>query len=197
VRLLAFSDLHGDLAGAKGLAEISDDADVVVIAGDLATFHGGLEEMVHALSEIETPTVLVPGNHETEDALRTACKGWAAATVLHGEQTEIDGVPFFGLGGGVPPTPFHWSFDLEDEEAAKRLAGCPDDAVLVVHSPPHGHLDDMDGRHVGSESILRAIEQKSPRVALCGHIHECAGQEVEIAGVRVLNLGPEGTLVDV
>jgi Icc-related predicted phosphoesterase len=55
----------------------------------------------------------------------------------------------------------------------------------------------MDGRHVGSESILRAIEDKSPRVALCGHIHECAGQEVEIGGVRVLNLGPEGTLVDV
>jgi hypothetical protein len=81
--------------------------DVVVAAGDFASVHRGLEELIDVLVVIETPTVVVPGNSETDEALRTACSGWRAARVLHGEGAELDGVPFFGLGGGVPVTP--WS----------------------------------------------------------------------------------------
>jgi uncharacterized protein len=143
---------------------------------------------------IEKPTVLVPGNNETEEDLRHACRGWRSATVLHGEGTEIDGVPFWGLGGGVPPTPFPWSYDLTEDEAAEKLAGCPEDAVLVVHSPPKGHLD--GDRHLGSESVLRTIEERRPRVAICGHIHEDAGRETTIGSTRVLNVGPSGTFVE-
>ena len=39
--------------------------------------------------------------------------------------TEIDGAQFFGLGAGVPTTPWDWSFDLTEEEAAERLDGLP------------------------------------------------------------------------
>ena len=114
---------------------------MVIGAGDFASVHKGLEEAIDALSAIAEPTVLVPGNNETEDALRAACEGWGAATVLHGEGTKIDGVQFFGLGAGVPVTPWDWSFDLDEEAAAAKLAGCPAGAVLVVHSPPNGHCD--------------------------------------------------------
>jgi len=194
VRLLAFSDIHRDERQAARLAEMSANADVVVAAGDFASIHRGLEQLIDMLVVIEKPTVLVPGNNETEKALRAACRGWRAAIVLHGEGTEIDGVPFWGLGGGVPPTPWPWSFDLTEEEAGEKLAGCPEDAVLVVHSPPKGHLD--GDRHFGSESVLRTIEEKRPRLALCGHIHECAGEETTIASTRVLNVGPAGTFLD-
>jgi uncharacterized protein len=112
--------------------------------------------------------------------------------VLHGEGAEIDGVAFYGLGGGVPPTPWDWSFDLTEEEAAEKLAGCPEDAVLVVHSPPKGHLDDG----LGSEAVLETIEEKRPRVAICGHIHQCAGHEAEVGPTRVINPGPDGRYVD-
>ena len=109
------------------------------------------------------PTVLVPGNNETEDALRAACEGWDAATVLHGEATEIDGTQFFGLGAGIPITPWDWSFDLDEDQAAEKLAGCPEGAVLVVHSPPKGHCDQSSaGDHLGSQAILEAIEAKRP-----------------------------------
>ena len=40
---------------------------------------------IDALAAIDAPTVLVPGNNETEDALREAAAAWPAATVLHGE----------------------------------------------------------------------------------------------------------------
>ena len=194
MRILAFSDIHRDTRQAARLAERSREVDVVIGAGDFASVHRGLEELIDMLVVIETPTVLVPGNNETEDALRGACGGWRAAHVLHGEGVELGGVPFFGLGAGVPTTPWPWSFDLTEDEAAEMLADCPSGGVLVVHSPPHGHVD--GDRHLGSEAILRAIEDKQPRLVVCGHIHESAGEESRVGPSRILNLGPAGTVID-
>ena len=101
-RLLAFSDLHRDLDEARDLARRSAEVDVVIGAGDFASVHKGLEEAIGALGAIEKPTVLVPGNNETEEALRAACERWEAATVLHGEATEINGAP---SSGSVPVCP--------------------------------------------------------------------------------------------
>jgi uncharacterized protein len=198
MRLLAFSDLHRDLDQAGRLVELAADADVVVGAGDFASIHDGLEETIGALAGIDAPTVLVPGNNETEDALREAAAAWPAATVLHGELTEVDGVEFFGLGAGVPITPWDWSFDLSDEDAAERLAGCPDGAVLVVHSPPYGHVDTSGaGDHLGSTAICELIDAKQPRLAVCGHIHESWGAESTLGATRIANLGPAGAWFEV
>ncbi len=198
MKLLAFSDLHRDLGKAATLVEMSAEADAVIGAGDLASVHEGLEETIAALSAIEVPTVLVPGNNETDEALREATADWSAATVLHGEGTTIDGVEFFGLGAGVPVTPWDWSFDLDDEAAAAMLAPCPAEAILVLHSPPRGHCDTNGaGDHFGSEALLRAIEEKRPRLAVCGHIHESWGCESRIGETPVRNLGPAGQLIEV
>jgi uncharacterized protein len=198
VKLLAFSDLHRDIGRAREHVERSSEADVVIAAGDFASIHKGLEETIDALRAITVPTVLVPGNNETEDALREVCAGWESATVLHGQPAKIDGTHFFGLGAGVPVTPWGWSFDLEESQAAERLSGCPDGAVLVVHSPPKGHCDvSGDGSHLGSQAILDAIEAKQPSVAVSGHIHESWGMESEIGSTPVYNLGPSGRLIEV
>ena len=74
MKILAFSDLHRDLGKAAKLVEMSADADVVIGAGDFASVHEGLEETIGALAPIETPTILVPGNNETVDALRGAAE---------------------------------------------------------------------------------------------------------------------------
>jgi uncharacterized protein len=197
VKLLAFSDLHCDLDQAARLVEMAADADVVIGAGDFASVHNGLEETIAALAAIETPTVLVPGNNETADALREEAAGWGAATVLHGEGTTIEGSEFFGLGAGIPVTPWGWSFDLDDETATELLAACPPGAVLVLHSPPKGHCDSAgDGIHLGSPALRRAIEERQPRLAVCGHIHESWGCESEIGPTPVRNLGPTGTWIE-
>jgi uncharacterized protein len=194
MRVLAFSDVHRDLDQARRLAERAREVDVVVAASDFASVHRGLEELIDVLVVIETPTVVVPGNNETDQALRAACSGWRAARVLHGEGAEIDGVAFFGLGGGVPVTPWSWSFDFSEDEAAEKLAACPPGGVLVVHSPPKGYVD--GDRHLGNEAILHAIQDKQPRLTVCGHIHESAGDEASVGNTRVLNAGPAGTVVD-
>jgi uncharacterized protein len=197
VRILAFSDVHRDLDQAAKLVEMAADADVVIGAGDFASIHEGLEEMIAALAPIEAPTVLVPGNNETDEALRGAAAGWGSATVLHGEGTTIDGAQFFGLGAGVPVTPWDWSFDLDEEAAGAMLGGCPEGAILVLHSPPKGHCDSGGGGdHFGSAALLEAIEEKRPRIAVCGHIHESWGCESAVGDTPVRNLGPSGTWLE-
>jgi Icc-related predicted phosphoesterase len=198
VKLLAFSDLHRDLGQAAELVAMSAEADVVIGAGDFASVHEGLGETIDALATIETPTVLVPGNNETEQALREAASGWTAATVLHGGSTTIDGIEFFGLGAGIPVTPWGWSFDLNDDAATSMLEACPEGAVLVLHSPPKGHCDANEtGDHFGSPALLQAIEEKASRLAVCGHIHESWGCESEIGGTPIRNLGPKGTWLEI
>jgi Icc-related predicted phosphoesterase len=198
VKLLAFSDLHRDLGQAAELVAMSAEADVVIGAGDFASVHEGLAETIDALATIETPIVLVPGNNETEDALREAAAGWSAATVLHGSGTTIEGVEFFGLGAGVPVTPWEWSFDLDDEAAGAMLEPCPENAVLVLHSPPRDHCDSNGAdMHFGSPALLQAIEEKTPRLAVCGHIHESWGCESTIGRTPVRNLGPKGTWIEI
>jgi uncharacterized protein len=198
VKLLAFSDLHRDLAQAAQLVEMSAEADVVIGAGDFASVHEGLAEAIDALAAIEKPTVLVPGNNETDDALREAASRWSAATVLHGGGTTVDGVEFFGLGAGVPVTPWEWSFDLDDDAAREKLDACPQGAVLVLHSPPRGHCDaNGGGDHFGSPALLEAIEAKRPRLAVCGHIHESWGCQSQVGATPVHNLGPKGTWLEV
>ena len=197
MKLLAFSDLHRDLDQGAKLVAMAADADVVIGAGDFASVHEGLEETIGSLSAITAPTILVPGNNETADALRAAAAGWDAATVLHGEGTEIDGVEFFGLGAGVPTTPWEWSFDLSDEEAAAMIAPCPEGAVMVLHSPPEGHCDGGDpDTHFGSPALLAAIEEKRPRLVVFGHIHEAWGCESRVGETPLRNLGPSGTWIE-
>ena len=70
--------------------------------------------------------------------------------------------------------------------------------MLAVHSPPRGHVDvSGTGEHLGSEAVLRTIESRRPRLALCGHIHESWGRRSRIGPTQVINLGPEGMLLEV
>ena len=198
MRLLAFSDLHRDLSRAASLVERSTEADVVIGAGDFASVHEGLEETLGTLAAIDTPTVLVPGNNETADALREAASVWPAATVLHGEHAEVEGREFFGLGAGIPITPWDWSFDLSDDEAAAALEDCPEGAVMVLHSPPQGHCDVSGaGDHLGSAALATGIERLRPPLAVCGHIHESWGARSRIGDTEIANLGPNGAFFEV
>lgn len=198
MKILCFSDLHCDRQAAQKLVEAAECADLVIGAGDFANRHQGLSDTLDILAEISRPAVLVPGNGETIDELRQACGHWTSARVLHGEGCEIAGTPFWGVGGGIPVTPFgDWSYDFDEDRARELLDGCPSDGILVVHSPPIDTVDhDSSGRIRGSAAIRAAVEAKSPRLVVCGHIHSDWGKTVTLGTSIVLNAGPKGVLIE-
>jgi 3',5'-cyclic AMP phosphodiesterase CpdA len=96
MRLNILSDLHLSLAG---LAPPDNDADLVVLAGDIARPR---EAMAWAAS-LGKPVLYVPGNHEfygsSLDTTLAELHRWSAGTavqVLDDRQTVIGGVRFLG-----------------------------------------------------------------------------------------------------
>lgn len=110
VRVAAVGDLHYGRATAHGsyqslFAQISDLADVLVLAGDLTDF--GLPDEARALAReitgaLKIPAVGVLGNHDYEsgraEELRTILRD-AGIVTLDGETTEIHGIGFAGVKG--------------------------------------------------------------------------------------------------
>jgi Icc-related predicted phosphoesterase len=178
MKLLLFSDLHDDTAAARGLVERAGKADVLVGAGDLGNVRRDVRVCIDLLREIDKPAVLVAGNNESTEELVEACRDWPNAHVLHGSGTSVNGVEFFGLGGGVPVTPFGaWSYDFPEEQAAELLVDCPRGCVLVSHSPPKDVVDvDSRGRSLGSVAVRDAVLRAEPLLVVGGHIHASAGR---------------------
>ena len=192
MKILAFSDLHAAAPAARALVTASADVDLVIGAGDFCNMRQGLPEAMALLAGLQAPMIAVPGNAESADELRAATG--PGVTVLHGEGCEAGGLKIFGLGYGIPVTPFGpWSCDMSEAQADTALAGCEAADILVFHSPPKGIADRTSaGQSVGSTAIRDAIARIQPRVAVCGHIHDSWGETGQIGTSRILNLGPAG-----
>lgn len=190
MKILAFSDLHQARARAADIVAASREADLVIGAGDFGNMRRGLAEAMEMLAGIEAAFVVVPGNNESLDELKAAAPD--GVHVLHGNAVEIDGKRIFGIGGGIPVTPFgSWSWDLTEAEAEALLEDLDGADILVTHSPPKGVADvTSTGLSVGSAAVHAAIERAQPGLVFCGHIHDCWGQEGMIGQSRVINLGP-------
>ncbi len=194
MKLLLFSDLHCDAEAAQKLAAQAGAADLLIGAGDFANARRGLEICLPVLLATNKPFLLVPGNNESREELSNTCENYTNARVLHGEGVRFGEIEFWGIGGGVPITPFGaWSYDFSEEQAQKLLQDCRPNAVLISHSPPHGALDITSrGQNLGSLAVRETIEQKTPRLVVCGHIHACAGQQTKIGQTVIINAGPNG-----
>lgn len=188
MKILAFSDVHCDLAAAAAIVEAAAEADLVIGAGDFAQLHRGLEETMAAFKPIEDRAIFIPGNNETLEALTAATD----ALVLHGQSIDIDGTVIAGLGCAVPPLPpTPWgSFDMSEMDAEASLGPIKAD-ILVTHSPPKGIVDQHASLGaLGSVAVRGWIKDNQPDLVLCGHIHDCWGQSGEIGASKVYNLGP-------
>ncbi|MEM6482404.1 MAG: metallophosphoesterase family protein [Pseudomonadota bacterium] len=196
MKILAFSDLHLARNKAAALVDASKDADLVIAAGDFCNQRQGLDLAMAMLNGIAAPIVAVPGNAESIEELRLAAP--SNMHTLHGSGIEIDGLQVFGLGYGIPPTPFgDWSCDLSESDADMLLAPCQAADILIFHSPPKGVADRTStGASVGSEALREAVARLQPRLVVCGHIHDSWGEEGTIGRSQVVNLGPRSNWFD-
>lgn len=192
LRILAFSDLHRDIAAAEKIVAASVEADILVGAGDFGTRGEGTLDTLEILREARKPIVLVTGNHDDSNALRDYCADWRFGHFLQGADWSYEGRIFFGLGSEIPRrNDAEWNESMSEEKAGGYLESCRSGSILVTHTPPLGTADlQKDGTHEGSEAILAAIQDKQPVLSLCGHIHFSWGKTGQIGHTPVHNLGP-------
>ena len=110
IRIAALGDLHHGRSATQGslqplFAQITESADILVLAGDLTDY--GLPEEARALareitSTLKIPAVTVLGNHDFESGQQeeiTRILTDAGVVTLDGDTTEIHGIGFAGVKG--------------------------------------------------------------------------------------------------
>ena len=110
VRIAALGDLHHGKSATPGalqplFAQITEDADILILCGDLTDY--GLADEARALTKELTATLRIPavavlGNHDYEsgqqDTIKAILKD-AGITPLDGDTTELLGIGFAGVKG--------------------------------------------------------------------------------------------------
>src|SRR5256714_12318336 len=216
MRIAATADLHFSPQSydriREPLARVRDEADVLVIAGDL-TNYGKPEEMhslLNALVRLRIPIVAVLGNHDYESGQEQELMKLMTAEgikVLDGSSYERDGVGFAGAKGFVGGfgrgvlTAFgekeikafvQASIDetMKLERALSMLR--TQKTVIVTHYAPV--VDTVKGEpaeiwpYLGSSRLAEVIDRHKATIALHGHAHHGQLDGKTTAGVPVHNV---------
>ena len=197
MKILVFSDIHGDQRRLRELADTP--ADIYIAAGDLVTWSKGLSDCGRILEPLGERVWVLPGNHESSEHITRFCSQFGLRD-FHEQVFEAGGYHFAGLGYSNP-TPFNTPGEYSEQELSEKLekfAGVSP-LVLVCHAPPHEtKLDQLgNGGHAGSRAVREFIDRHQPGYFFCGHIHEAAGVTVELGATRGANVGKQGYMLEI
>jgi Icc-related predicted phosphoesterase len=188
MRFLVLSDIHRREKVVKWANELIEDMklDGTIVLGDITHF-GPPEWAGEFLAGLKGKTYAVPGNCDPQGTLVHIER---KAISLHLKKVHIDRYVLGGMGGSNPSI-FDTPNEMSEEEIMTLLRPVMEkDMILVLHCPPYGTLDvPFSGKHVGSVSIQKLVEEFKPRIVLSGHIHEDRGI-VERDGMVFMNPGP-------
>jgi Icc-related predicted phosphoesterase len=201
VKLLIFSDIHGDLRALERIVE--QPADIYIDAGDLATFSRGLERCAEILKPLGERLWVLPGNHETHDQTRAFCEQFGFFDFhrkVRQLETKSGSIAWAGLGYSNI-TPFDTPGEYSEEEIATALAAFDGlrPLYLVVHFPPADtKLDEYaPGQHAGSPALRNWVDHVQPNYLFCGHIHETAGIRETLGATKCINVGKQGYAIEI
>ena len=190
MKLLAVADIHGSQYRLnlilKNIERFSPD--LVVICGDITQF-GPAETAKNFLDQIPIDTLALKGNIDTADVDRGIDE--SKATKIEMKRVLKKGIAFVGINGMDPN-------QLNNIKENKLL---DEKSVLVTHEPPYGLQDKIFlGKHGGIKELRELVDKYSPRLVLCGHIHENPGFTKE-GNTTIVNCSMgkrgEGALIDI
>lgn len=185
MKILAFSDCHGDLP------EI-DKCDYVLIAGDICPAinhsiayqtHWIEKVFIKWVNEIDCKNViLIPGNHDFIFTYRTCFKDETnnKLVILINESynlikddnvIKIYGTPYCKKFG-------NWAFMKNNDELEEIYKSIPENLdILITHDAPNLNNQGMitEGRfaftNAGNTPLGKEVQIKKPKLVLNGHIH--------------------------
>lgn len=217
-RIAAAADLHtrsGEAHRVRGLfANARDDADILVLAGDL-TDHGAAAErdaLLDGLADIGIPIVAVLGNHDHEsgepDKLVRALVD-AGVRVLDRERPGVvmDGVGFAGVKGfaggfgsllvrgfGEATLKAFVQESIAEADALREaLLALPSARkVAILHYAPVQATIESEPAQIwgflGTTRLEEAVDQGGARLVLHGHAHHGRRHGVTARGAPVHNV---------
>lgn len=226
MRIAATADLHYSPQTydriREPMSKVRDEADVLVIAGDLTNFGRPqeMESLLTMLVRMRLPVVAVLGNHDYESGKQDELIKMMTAEgikVLDGTGYEREGVGFAGAKGfvggfgrgmltafGEQETKAFVQAGIEEamklERALAQLR--TDKRVVVLHYAPVA--DTVKGEpleiypYLGSSRLMEVCDRHGADIVFHGHAHHGAGDGRTTAGIPVhnvalfLNLQKEG-----
>lgn len=216
MRIAATADLHYSPQSydhiREPLAHVRDEADVLVIAGDL-TNYGKPEEMhslLNALVRLRLPIVAVLGNHDYESSCEQELMRMMTEEgikVLDGSSYERDGVGFAGakgfIGGfgrgvltafGEKEIKAFVQASLDETLKLERALSMirTEKIVIVTHYAPIcetvlGEPQEI-WPYLGSSRLAEVIDRHGAKLALHGHAHHGRPDGKTSGGVPVHNV---------
>ena len=199
MRIAATADLHFSPQSYAVLKDqferVRDDADVLVLAGDL-TNYGRLDEMdplLTVLLRLKIPTIAVLGNHDYESSKeKDLCRRMEAAgiKVLDGTACELDGVGFAGTKGFVGGFGREMLTAFGEREIKQFVQASIDEAlkleramallrtdkrVVVLHYSPV--VDTVEGEvreifpFMGTSRLGEVVDRMGANLIVHGHAH--------------------------
>jgi len=196
MKILVFSDIHGDYRALEQLMEI--EADYYFAAGDLTSWGRGLDRCGEIMQPRAPSVYVLPGNHESAGQTSALCRKFGLHD-FHQRSFEAGGYHLAGLGYSNP-TPFNTPGEYSEKEMGQRLEQFSglEPLILICHCPPYGTLLDRvrEGVHAGSRAVAEFIQKHQPELFFSGHIHEAAGAAARLGRTRAFSAGPRGRLLD-
>jgi len=200
MKIMALSDIHGDINLARAKAEEAKKANVdfVLLCGDLTFNDSRAEGIIGPFKEKGLKIGIIPGNHEPTSTINFLTERYKLVN-LHGYSYYLDRVGMFGCGSANIGL-----FQLSEEEIFDSLEKGhksiedKQKKIMVTHVHPSGSLiEKFTSFFPGSDAVRYAIEKFQPDLALCGHVHEADGIEELIGKTRVINVGRKGKILEI
>jgi Icc-related predicted phosphoesterase len=195
VKLLVFSDIHGEWKTLERLMET--EADYYFAAGDLVNWGRNIDAAGEILKPRAGKVYVIPGNHESPEQVTQLCDKYGLND-FHGKAIEINGYHVVGLGCSNP-TPFGTPGEYSEEEIAQRASAFNGlkPMIAIFHCPPYMTMLDRISnlRHAGSTAVRDFLLREKPKYFFCGHIHEAAGVAEKLGETSALNVGKKGYLL--
>ena len=199
VKILAASDIHGDVGTVYKLVEKAEkyDVDAIVLAGDLTLADDFKGNIIGPFLKLGKEIMILGGNHDSFATIDFLSKMYNVKN-LHGNYVIIGDTAFFGCGGANIG-----SFALDENEIEEILKKAHSrvskvkNKVMITHVHPSGsRAEKMTTLFPGSSGVANFILKYSPNIHICGHVHEAEGLEEKIGNTKVYNVGEKGKIID-